>query len=96
MCFDWLRRLLSYLSLNARRYRLIAQHYVEHAPAAAAREHMVQFYDYGLETDDPTKAADYLASVFFNLLVQLANGPSHTVFRGTPDDTGCEQNQNAT
>lgn len=54
---DWLRRLLSYLSYDDHRYRLIAQHYLEHAPEAATREHMVQFYDYDLQSGDPTKAA---------------------------------------
>lgn len=86
---DGLRRLLSYLSLNDHRHPLIAQHYLEHAPEAATREHMVQLYDYDLLTDHTTKAADYLASVVFSLLLQLMELPAYRDL-APPVDNGIE------
>lgn len=68
---DWLRRLLSYLSLNDQRYSMIAHHYLEHAPEAATKDHMAQFCEYDVQSEAPTKAADYLANVVCNLVLQL-------------------------
>lgn len=87
---NWLGRLLSYHSLNDQDYRLIATHYLEHAPEAATRDHIVQYCDYDMQNDDPAKAADCLASVVFNLLLQITERPAYTVTRGTPDDNGFE------
>lgn len=49
---EWLRRLLSYFSLNNQRYNISAQHYLE-----CARDHMAQFYA-ELLVRDPTHGAD--------------------------------------
>lgn len=51
---------------------------------------MVQFYDYDLQTDGPTQATDYLASIVFNLLQQLTKGPADTMTRSMPHDDGFE------
>lgn len=63
---DWLRRLLSYLSMSNQRYNIIAQRDLKYAPEAHTRDNMAQLYDADLLVEDSMQGADYLASVLFD------------------------------
>lgn len=64
--------------------------YDEYAPEAHTREQLTLIYDVDIYTESPTMGADYLASVLFNLHVQITKGPAYTVTRSTVDDKAFE------
>lgn len=66
---DWLRPLLSYLSLNNHRYKIIAQHYLEYCPETHTRDQLALFYDADFYIENITLGADYLAIVLINVLL---------------------------
>lgn len=47
---------------------------------------MAVFYEVDFYNGNTTMGADYLASVLFNLVLQITKGPAYTVTRTTVDD----------
>lgn len=88
---DWLRRLLSYLSLADPSYMSIGMHCLEYAGQPVARAQMAGYCGAGAtrreEVTDPNKKANYLSSVRWHVLVPMTKGPASMETRSTIDAT---------